>query len=182
MVDQRRGSTPGRTRRRSYSGLAWTCSRATRSRGRCTAASPRAKPDARVLPGSRLARVLRRLGPRGARRRRRAARASAGADLDDPRLTELVGELSLKSDAFRRLWARHDVRDKTTGAKRFIHPQVGELTLSYESFAASSAPGQLLTVYHAEPDTPSGQALALLSSLAAGEPSSSAPSRAPSGS
>jgi len=104
-------------------------------------------------------------------------RASAGADLDDPRLTELVGELSLKSDAFRRLWARHDVRDKTTGAKRFIHPQVGELTLSYESFAVSGAPGQLLTVYHAEPDTPSGQALALLSSIAAGEPSSSAPTR-----
>jgi len=109
-------------------------------------------------------------------------RASAGADLDDPRLTELVGELSLKSEAFRRLWARHDVRDKTSGTKRFNHPQVGELTLGYHSFAVSGAPGQLLTVYHAEPDTPSAQALALLSSIAAEEPSSPVPTRTPSGS
>jgi len=109
-------------------------------------------------------------------------RASVGADLEDPRLTELVGELSLKSEAFRRLWARHDVRDKTSGTKRFIHPQVGELTLSYHSFAVSGAPGQLLTVYHAEPDTPSAQALALLLSIAAEEPSSPVPTRTPSGS
>ena len=50
-------------------------------------------------------------------------RACAGADLDDPRLTELVGELSLKSSEFRRLWARHDVRYKATGTKRFLHPR-----------------------------------------------------------
>ncbi len=96
-----------------------------------------------------------------------ALRASAGTDLDDPRLTELVGELSLKSEEFRRLWARHDVRDKSSGTKRFNHPQVGELTLSYHSFAINGAPGQLLTAYHAEPGTPSAQALALLSSVAA---------------
>jgi len=79
-----------------------------------------------------------------------ALRASAGTDLDDPRLTELIGELSLKSEPFRRLWARHDVRDETSGAKRFNHPLVGELTLNYNSFAVSGAAGQLLTVYHAE--------------------------------
>ena len=54
-------------------------------------------------------------------------RAAAGADLDDPRLAELVGELSLKSDEFRRLWARHDVREKASGTKRMLHPMVGEL-------------------------------------------------------
>jgi transcriptional regulator with XRE-family HTH domain len=96
-------------------------------------------------------------------------RALAGADLDDPRLTELVGELSLKSEEFRRLWARHDVREKTSGTKRFVHPVVGELSLGYESFAIGGAPGQVLVVYHAEPGSRNEQALALLASVAAGE-------------
>jgi transcriptional regulator with XRE-family HTH domain len=52
-------------------------------------------------------------------------RASAGLDLDDPQLVDLVGELSLKSDLFRRLWARHDVRAKADGDKSFVHPIVG---------------------------------------------------------
>ncbi|WP_280401146.1 helix-turn-helix transcriptional regulator [Nocardia carnea] len=92
-------------------------------------------------------------------------RATAGTDLDDPRLTELVGELSLKSDEFRRLWARHDVRAKTSGVKQFHNELVGELTLAYESFAVSGAPGQLLIAYHAEPGSPSERSLALLGSL-----------------
>jgi transcriptional regulator with XRE-family HTH domain len=94
-------------------------------------------------------------------------RASAGTDLDDPRLTELVGELSLKSEDFRRLWARHDVGVKTAGTKRYLHPMVGELTLSYETFAVNGNPGQLLIVYHAEPGSPSEHALALLGSVTA---------------
>jgi transcriptional regulator with XRE-family HTH domain len=94
-------------------------------------------------------------------------RASAGTDLDDPRLTELVGELSLKSADFRRLWARHDVRAKTAGAKRFRHAAVGELELSYETFSVNGAAGQMLVVYHAAPGSPSEQALALLGSMSA---------------
>jgi len=94
-------------------------------------------------------------------------RATAGADLDDPRLTDLVGELSLKSADFARLWARHDVRGKTTESKRLRHPVVGELTLSYEALTVNSAPGQQLVVYQAEPGSPSEQALALLGSVVA---------------
>ena len=45
-------------------------------------------------------------------------RSVAGADVDDPRLVELIGELSLRSERFRRLWARHDVRPKSTGTPR----------------------------------------------------------------
>ncbi|GLI00829.1 helix-turn-helix transcriptional regulator [Phytohabitans aurantiacus] len=97
-------------------------------------------------------------------------RASAGGDLDDPRLTELVGELSLKSEDFRRLWARHDVRAKTAGSKRFHHPMVGELTLAYETFTVNGADGQMLIVYHAEPASPSEHALKLLSSTVADAP------------
>ncbi|WP_147132498.1 helix-turn-helix transcriptional regulator [Nocardia ninae] len=93
-------------------------------------------------------------------------RATAG-DLDDPRLTELVGELSLKSEDFRRLWARHDIRGKTAGTKRFRNPMVGELTLSYETLSVNGAPGQILIAYHAEPGSDSERALALLGSMVA---------------
>jgi transcriptional regulator with XRE-family HTH domain len=98
-------------------------------------------------------------------------RAEAGEDPDDPRLTELVGELSVKSAAFRRLWARHEVRAKKGEDKRFRHPQVGALTLHFEAFTVNSAPGQQLMVYLAEPGSPAADALALLGTLAASEAS-----------
>jgi transcriptional regulator with XRE-family HTH domain len=106
-------------------------------------------------------------------------RASVGPDLDDPQLIELIGELSLKSELFRRLWARHEVRDKADGDKRFVHPLVGPLDLRYETFGVNGADGQLLIVYHAEPGSPSARALALLSSMVAGDatPPSDRPSR-----
>ncbi|MFD1536827.1 helix-turn-helix transcriptional regulator [Nonomuraea guangzhouensis] len=94
-------------------------------------------------------------------------RATAGADLDDPRLTDLVGELSLKSPDFSRLWARHEVRGKTAEFKRLRHPVVGELDLSYEALTVNSAPGQQLVVYQAHPGSASEQALSLLGSLTA---------------
>jgi transcriptional regulator with XRE-family HTH domain len=96
-----------------------------------------------------------------------ALRASVGPDLDDPHLIDLVGELSLKSERFRSLWARHDVREKAHGTKRFVHPLVGELVLRYESLAVAGNPGQVLAVYHADRGSPTEQALALLSSIAA---------------
>ncbi|MFE3322296.1 helix-turn-helix transcriptional regulator [Nocardia sp. NPDC059195] len=96
-----------------------------------------------------------------------ALRVSAGTDLDDPRLIELVGELSLKSEDFRRLWAKHEVRAKTAGDKRFLHPLVGEIAVSYETFTVNGAPGQTLVVYHAEPASDAEQSLALLGSMPA---------------
>ncbi|MEO3875890.1 helix-turn-helix transcriptional regulator [Nonomuraea sp. B12E4] len=94
-------------------------------------------------------------------------RAAAGTDLDDPLLVEVVAELSLRSETFRRLWARHDVRQKTHEIKRFRHRLVGELTLRYESLTVNSAPGQQLVVYQAAPGSPSEEALSLLGSLTA---------------
>lgn len=103
-------------------------------------------------------------------------RASAGPEVDDPALIDLVGELSLKSEHFRRLWARHDVRAKTDGEKQFRHPLVGELTLSYETFTVNGAEGQQLVVYHAEPGSVSERGLALLASIVAGEAPAPRPS------
>jgi transcriptional regulator with XRE-family HTH domain len=93
-------------------------------------------------------------------------RESVGSDTDDPRFVQLVGELSLASERFRRLWARHDVQTRAGMPERIRHPTVGELTLSREKLAIGGAEGQLLVVYHAEPGTSSAEKLALLGSLA----------------
>ncbi|MFD3836178.1 helix-turn-helix domain-containing protein [Streptomyces sp. NPDC058642] len=91
-------------------------------------------------------------------------RMDAGCHPDDPRLSALVGELSVKSEVFRRLWATHDVKEKGYGVKHFRHPLVGELSLSFESFRLSDDGEQMLITYHAEPGSPSAQALRLLAS------------------
>ena len=93
-------------------------------------------------------------------------RAAAGADADDPRLNELVGELSVKSSEFRLWWARHEVKAKTRGTKHLVHPSVGPITVDYETLAPQGAEGQMLFIYHAEPNSPSAAALALLGSVA----------------
>jgi hypothetical protein len=95
-------------------------------------------------------------------------RRAAGIDPEDPRLSQVVGELSLRSADFSTLWARHDVRAKTREAKRFHHAQVGDLELHFESFTVNSAPTQQLVVHQAEPDTASADALSLPGSLGAG--------------
>ncbi|MFD7691462.1 helix-turn-helix transcriptional regulator [Streptomyces sp. NPDC059781] len=92
-------------------------------------------------------------------------RMDAGYHPDDPQLSSLVGELSVKSEEFRRLWAAHDVKEKSHGVKRVRHPLVGELTLLWESFRpAGDDTGQSLVTYFAEPDSPSAEALKLLCS------------------
>jgi len=91
-----------------------------------------------------------------------ALRANVGPDIDDPRLTELVGELSLRSEEFRQLWARHDARPKGTGTTTIHHPQVGRLELSYTKFPIPDTDRQTLSIYHAAPGSASERALAVL--------------------
>jgi transcriptional regulator with XRE-family HTH domain len=97
-------------------------------------------------------------------------RAEAGRDPHDRGLQDLVGELSTRSEIFRRLWADHDVRTHGAGTKRFHHPVVGDLTLAYEELAITAEPGQVLLVYTAEPGSPSADRLRLLASWAADAP------------
>jgi transcriptional regulator with XRE-family HTH domain len=91
-------------------------------------------------------------------------RSEAARDPYDKRLSDLIGELSTRSDDFRVRWAAQHVRLHRTGVKRFHHPIVGELTLDFERLDLPGDPGQKLLVYSAEPASPSRERLDLLAS------------------
>lgn len=91
-------------------------------------------------------------------------RNSVGSDTDDPRFIELVGELSLASPRFSRLWARHDVRVCEGAPVHIDHPQVGGLRLNVERLGAGGTTGQKLVIYHPDPGSDSADKLALLAS------------------
>jgi transcriptional regulator with XRE-family HTH domain len=94
-------------------------------------------------------------------------RAAMGAETDDPRMAALVGELSMKSERFRRLWARQDVVRPAGGPARMHHPEVGDLELHREKLVVAGTEDQTLVIYHADPGSPSAQALILLGTIAA---------------
>jgi transcriptional regulator with XRE-family HTH domain len=91
-----------------------------------------------------------------------------GDRVADPRVVQLVGELSLGSEEFRKGWARHDVKPIHSRSIRMDHPQVGELELALSKLAIEGSDGQMLVIYHAEPGTESADKLTLLSNLTAG--------------
>jgi transcriptional regulator with XRE-family HTH domain len=94
-------------------------------------------------------------------------RRTVGHSIDDPRVVELVGELSLASPEFRRLWARHDVAERTGASVVFDHPVAGQIRLEREKLAVAGTDGIMLVIYHAKPGTESAERLALLGSMAA---------------
>jgi transcriptional regulator with XRE-family HTH domain len=94
-------------------------------------------------------------------------RAEAGRDPYDRSLSDLIGQLSTRSEDFRRRWAAHNVRIHTSGVKLLHHPAVGDLDLPFESFPLPADSRQSLLVYTAEPRTPTQDALRLLASWAA---------------
>ena len=102
-------------------------------------------------------------------------RTEAGRDPHDKELHDLVGELSTRSGDFRRRWGAHDVRAHGAGTKRFHHAVVGDLELAYESVDMVSEPGLTLTLYAAEPASPTAQALDLLASWTTTQSDSAAP-------
>src|SRR4029077_16449470 len=104
-------------------------------------------------------------------------RSTAGADTGAPRLVELVGELSLRSERFRTLWARQDVKHKTTGTSLFNHPQVGPMELNYEKLLIPGSGMQALVTYHAQPGSDSEERLRLLGSITTPHPNPNTPVR-----
>jgi len=96
-------------------------------------------------------------------------RTAAGKDPHDKRLHELVGELSTRSEEFRRRWHAHDVRTHGAGVKHFPPRLARDLELAYDSLDLRAEPGLTLTVYAAEPASPTAHAISLLGSLAVTE-------------
>lgn len=94
-------------------------------------------------------------------------RAEAGRNPHDRALIDLVGELSTRSEPFRKWWAAHNVRNHQTGRKRLHHPTVGDLELEYEVMELTADPGLRLAIFSAEPGSRSAEALDLLASWTA---------------
>ena len=93
-------------------------------------------------------------------------RAEAGRSPFDRQLSDLVGELSTRSDLFRRLWGAHDVREHRTGVKAVHHPVVGDLDLTFQAMDLASDRGLQMIVFSAEPGSPSHERLQLLANVA----------------
>ncbi|WP_100838758.1 helix-turn-helix transcriptional regulator [Kitasatospora fiedleri] len=108
-------------------------------------------------------------------------RLAAGKYPDDPRLASLIGELSMGSERFRRLWARADVRARTHGRKAYRHPLVGLLELHQENFSLPDGSGVELLVLSAAPGSPSEDGLRLLAGLASDTEGSRDPADARTG-
>jgi transcriptional regulator with XRE-family HTH domain len=96
-------------------------------------------------------------------------RTEAARDPHNRELHDLIGELSIRSAEFRTRWGAHDVRHHGAGFKTFNHDVVGEMTLAYEGMGMESEPGLTLTVYVAEPGSPSAERMQLLANWAASE-------------
>lgn len=94
-------------------------------------------------------------------------RSEAGRDPYDRDLIDLVGELATRSDEFRVRWAAHNVLLHRAGTKHFHHPVVGAIDVAFDSMDLLADTGLTLTVYSAEPASPSEDALKLLASWAA---------------
>lgn len=97
-------------------------------------------------------------------------RMAAGRDPGDRAMHDLIGELATRSEEFRTRWAAHNVRLHYAGIKTFTHPAVGAIEVAYNSMELPADPGLVLTIYTAEPGSPSQDALRLLASWAATGP------------
>ncbi|KJL48404.1 hypothetical protein RS84_01163 [Microbacterium hydrocarbonoxydans] len=92
-------------------------------------------------------------------------RAEAGRSPFDRALSDLVGELSTRSELFRRLWGAHDVREHRTGLKALHHPLVGDLDLTYQAMDLASDRGLQMVVFSAAPGSATHERLQLLANL-----------------
>ena len=165
-----RSSTASARRRRSATCAAttWPPTRsAVRSTPRCSRAAssrPTALASPSWIPRRRSSSSTGRRPPRTSSPH---LRSQAGHNPYDRELSDLVGELSTRSEPFRKWWAAHNVRYHQTGSKRLRHPVVGELDLSYEVMELTADSGLRLAVFTPSPAAASQQALDLLASWAA---------------
>jgi hypothetical protein len=93
-----------------------------------------------------------------------ALRTEAGRNPYDRGLTDLIGELSTRSERFRTWWATHNVKLHYTATKTMHHPIAGDLELTGEALHLPGEPGLTIITYTCEPASPTEQALAFLAS------------------
>lgn len=93
-------------------------------------------------------------------------RVEAGRSPYDRQLSDLIGELSTRSDLFRKLWGAHDVREHRTGTKSIHHPIVGDLDLTFQGMDLVADQGLQMLVFSAVPGTPTHDGLQLLANWA----------------
>jgi transcriptional regulator with XRE-family HTH domain len=91
-------------------------------------------------------------------------RMEAGRFPNDRGLSDLVGELAVKSKEFPGWWADQRVLAHTHGTKRFHHQLVGDLELEWQGLALPGDEDQTIFVYFAAPGSPAAEKLALLAS------------------
>jgi hypothetical protein len=94
-----------------------------------------------------------------------ALRLNAGYYPNDPEIRALVDELLPASPEFRALWQDQTVGGLTRAFKVFVHPEVGRVELTYQTFDVRDAPGQQLLVGTPEPGSRSADAIAYLGSI-----------------
>jgi transcriptional regulator with XRE-family HTH domain len=95
-------------------------------------------------------------------------RAQAAIPPHDPRLAELVDELSEASPRFASLWARGDLGAPSSGLNSLRHPLVGELEVRYERLCFAGTDYPVIVMYHAEPGSASERALRRIGESALG--------------
>lgn len=93
-------------------------------------------------------------------------RASAAVQPGDTRLTQLLGELSARSEEFATWWAENRVFERSRGAKHVRNAVVGDLHLNYDAFAVVGSDDLTLVVYTADRGSPSEDRLDLLAAWA----------------
>jgi transcriptional regulator with XRE-family HTH domain len=96
-------------------------------------------------------------------------RALTGPEIDDPKLTQIVRELSLRSERFRQLWSQNEVHGNGDGTMLLRHPLVGDLDLRQDTFLIDGTDGQVLIVLHADAGSATETALRRLAAIARGE-------------
>lgn len=94
-------------------------------------------------------------------------RVAAASNPNDTELCNLIGQLSTQSKEFSQLWAQHDVVQFRVGPKKYRHPLVGDVDLTYQTLIMPAFPGLTMLVYTWQPDSPTAEAMQLLSNWTA---------------
>ncbi|HEY3470075.1 MAG TPA: helix-turn-helix transcriptional regulator [Amycolatopsis sp.] len=95
-------------------------------------------------------------------------RIAVGRYPEDRLLTELIGELTMKSPEFVSLWGDHRVTPCDADTYELRHPVVGTVTITQQTLVLARSPGQSVVVCTTPAGSPSEAAIALLRQASAG--------------